>query len=143
MKKVLVYLAAFAAGISLSIEAAIGGALGENIGELESTYYIFIIGTMATFLLTLFFGKGDLTQTFKVPKWNLLGGALGVVYLALLVISVTLIGVGVSVTAVIIGQIIMSIIIEHFGLLGTAKKKVNRNTIAAIVLLTASLFLVV
>lgn len=142
MRKILIYLAAVIAGMSLSVEAAIGGALGEHVGELESTYYIFIIGAMATFLVTLFFGKGDLRQLFHVPKWNLIGGLLGVVYLALLVISVTLIGVGVSVTAVIVGQIIMSIIIEHFGLLGSPQIKFNANRLAAIVLLTISFFLV-
>lgn len=142
VRKVLIYLAAIIAGMSLSIEAAIGGALGEHVGELESTYYIFIIGAMATFLVTLFFGKGNLGAIFTVPKWNLLGGLLGVVYLALLVISVTLIGVGISITAVIIGQIVISIIIEHFGLLGSPKIKFNVNRLVAVVLLTVSFFLV-
>ncbi|WP_419882234.1 DMT family transporter [Peribacillus sp. B-H-3] len=143
MKSFFIYIIAIIAGMSLSFEAAIGGTLGKTIGELESTYYIFIIGAMATFLLVLFFGKGDALQILKVPKWNLLGGMLGVVYLALLVISVTLIGVGVSVTSVIIGQIMMSIIIEHFGLFGSSKIKFNANRLTAIVLLIASLFLII
>nr|WP_269430617.1 DMT family transporter [Paenibacillus dauci] len=143
MSKLLIYLTAMIAGMSLSIEAAIGGALGQHVGELESTYYIFIIGAMATFLVTLFFGKGDLRQILTVPKWNLTGGLLGVVYLALLVISVTLMGVGVSVTAVIVGQIIMSILIEHFGLLGSPRIAFNRNRLIAVVLLMISFVLVV
>lgn len=142
MTKLLIYAAAVIAGMSLSIEAAIGGALGEHIGELESTYYIFIIGAMATFLVTLFFGKGNLKQIFTVPRWNLTGGLLGVVYLGLLVISVTLIGVGVSVTAVIVGQIIMSILIEHFGWLGAEKIPLNANRLAAVVLLAVSFILI-
>ncbi|MEW4370357.1 DMT family transporter [Paenibacillus kandeliae] len=142
MTKLLIYAAAVIAGMSLSIEAAIGGALGEHIGELESTYYIFIIGAMATFLVTLFFGKGNLKQIFTVPRWNLTGGLLGVVYLGLLVISVTLIGVGVSVTAVIVGQIIMSILIEHFGWLGVEKIPLNANRLAAVVLLAVSFILI-
>ncbi len=90
--KIIVYALALIAGMSLSLEAAIGGALGENIGELESTYFIFIIGAMATFLIALFFGKGDIKQITNVPKWQLIGGILGVVYLAFLIISVNLVG---------------------------------------------------
>ncbi|GGJ10618.1 DMT family transporter [Paenibacillus hunanensis] len=142
MTKLFIYAAAIIAGMSLSIEAAIGGALGERIGELESTYYIFIIGAMATFLVTLFFGKGNLKQIFTVPRWNLTGGLLGVVYLGLLVISVTLIGVGVSVTAVIVGQIVMSIIIEHFGLLGAQRIRLNANRLIAVGLLAVSFILI-
>ncbi|WPP43072.1 DMT family transporter [Paenibacillus hunanensis] len=142
MTKLFIYAVAIIAGMSLSIEAAIGGALGERIGELESTYYIFIIGAMATFLVTLFFGKGNLKQIFTVPRWNLTGGLLGVVYLGLLVISVTLIGVGVSVTAVIVGQIVMSIIIEHFGLLGAQRIRLNANRLIAVGLLAVSFILI-
>ncbi len=142
MAKLFIYAAAIIAGMSLSIEAAIGGALGERIGELESTYYIFIIGAMATFLVTLFFGKGNLKQIFTVPRWNLTGGLLGVVYLGLLVISVTLIGVGVSVTAVIVGQIVMSMIIEHFGLLGAERIRLNANRLIAAGLLAVSFVLI-
>ncbi len=142
MTKLFIYAAAIIAGMSLSIEAAIGGALGERIGELESTYYIFIIGAMATFLVTLFFGKGNLKQIFTVPRWNLTGGLLGVIYLGLLVISVTLIGVGVSVTAVIVGQIVMSIIIEHFGLLGAQRIRLNANRLIAVGLLAVSFILI-
>jgi len=142
MAKLFIYAAAIIAGMSLSIEAAIGGALGERIGELESTYYIFIIGAMATFLVTLFFGKGNLKHIFTVPRWNLTGGLLGVVYLGLLVISVTLIGVGVSVTAVIVGQIVMSMIIEHFGLLGAERIRLNANRLIAAGLLAVSFVLI-
>ena len=97
--KVLYYLVAFIAGVSLSIEGAIGGTLGENIGEIETTFYMFMIGFMTVTIITLFFGKGDLSQTFKVPKWKLLGGSLGSFYNLMLVVSVPVIGVGLAVIA--------------------------------------------
>ncbi|RKD73548.1 transporter family-2 protein [Sinobaca qinghaiensis] len=140
--KIIVYVLALIAGMSLSLEAAIGGALGENIGELESTYFIFIIGAMATFLIALFFGKGDVKQITKVPRWQLIGGVLGVIYLAFLIISVNLVGVGTAVTAVIIGQLVMSMIVDHFGWLGTPKARFNVNRLIAGGLLIASLFLI-
>nr|WP_204728467.1 DMT family transporter [Jeotgalibacillus terrae] len=130
---------ALIAGISLSIEAALGGALGENIGKLESTYYIFVVGALSLFLGVLFFGKGDLTQVFKVPKWTLTGGALGVIYLSLLIISVTFVGVGLSITVVIIGQLFTSIVVDHFGWLGTKRISIDRNRVIAIGLLLLAL----
>lgn len=140
--KIIVYALALIAGMSLSLEAAIGGALGENIGELESTYFIFIIGAMATFLIALFFGKGDIKQITNVPKWQLIGGILGVVYLAFLIISVNLVGVGIAVTTVIIGQLVMSMIVDHFGWLGAPKARFNVNRLIAGAFLITSLFLI-
>ena len=140
--KVLFYLLAFIAGVSLSIEGAIGGTMGENIGEIETTFYMFMIGFMTVTLITLFFGKGDLSQTFKVPKWKLLGGSLGSFYNLMLVISVPVIGVGLAVIAALFGQIAMSALIEHKGWLGSSTIKFSKNKGIAIALLALSLFLV-
>ncbi|WP_342047512.1 DMT family transporter [Bacillus sp. OTU530] len=140
--KVLFYFIALVAGASLSIEGAIGGTLGRNIGEIETTFYMFSIGFMTILLITLFLGKGDLSQTFKVPKWKLIGGSLGSFYNLMLVISVPIIGVGISVIAALFGQIAMSTLIEHYGWLESSKIKFNKNKGIAIVLLAASLYLV-
>ncbi|MFP3126249.1 DMT family transporter [Ectobacillus funiculus] len=140
--KVLFYFIALVAGASLSIEGAIGGTLGRNIGEIETTFYMFTIGFMTILLITLFLGKGDLSQMFKVPKWKLIGGSLGSFYNLMLVISVPIIGVGISVIAALFGQIAMSALIEHYGWLESSKIKFNKNKGIAIVLLAASLYLV-
>ncbi|WNS82426.1 DMT family transporter [Domibacillus sp. DTU_2020_1001157_1_SI_ALB_TIR_016] len=52
--KLLFYFLALIAGASLSIEGAIGGTLRENIGEVETTFYMFSIGFMTLILFTLF-----------------------------------------------------------------------------------------
>lgn len=140
--KVLFYFLALVAGASLSIEGAIGGTLGRNIGEIETTLFMFTIGFMTILLVTLFFGKGDLSQVFKVPKWKLLGGSLGSFYNLMLVISVPIVGVGISVIAALAGQIFMSTMIEHHGWLGSSKIKFNKNKGIAIILLAVSLYLV-
>ncbi|MGG3182731.1 DMT family transporter [Priestia megaterium] len=140
--KVLFYVLAFVAGASLSIEGAIGGTLGRNIGQIETTFYMFILGFMTLTVITLFFGRGNLSQIFKVPKWQLLGGTLGSFYNLMLVISVPIIGVGISVIAALFGQIAASALIEHKGWLGSSTIKFNKNKSIAIILLAVSLYLV-
>ncbi|SMO95659.1 DMT family transporter [Melghirimyces algeriensis] len=140
--KIPFYIAALIAGLSLSLEAGIGGTLGQNIGEMETTFYMMSMSAMVMVFIILFFGKGDLAQIFKVPKWNLLGGILGGFYNLILIISVPIIGVGISVIAALIGQIAMSAFIEQFGWLGSQKIKFNINRFAAIMLLAISLYLV-
>ncbi|MFS0788207.1 DMT family transporter [Shouchella sp. 1P09AA] len=142
MRVLSLYLLGLIAGISLSIEAALGGALGQNIGKLESTYYIFIVGALSLFIGVLFFGKGNLGAMFDVPKWNLTGGILGATYLSLLIISVSLVGVGLSITVVIIGQLVASVIIDHFGWLGSKQIKIDKNRLFAVGLLVLALFFI-
>ncbi|MBS2968464.1 DMT family transporter [Metabacillus sp. KIGAM252] len=140
--KIIFYTAALLAGGSLAFEGAIAGQLGTVIGELESSYYIFMMGTILLGLITLFFGKGNLSNIFKAPKWNLTGGLLGTVYLTILVISIPFVGIGVSMVSVIVGQMITSMVIEHFGWLGSGKITISKERIAAIVCMGAALFFI-
>lgn len=139
MKKVIVFLAAFTAGISLSMEGAIGGVLGQHIGEMEASLYVFLVAFLILSPFVLLFRRRQLSQAFKLPKWQLAGGLFGGFYLVLLFLSVVQLGVGVSMTVVIIGQILASILIDHFGWLGTSAIKFNQNRFIAIILLFSSL----
>ncbi|WP_226673534.1 DMT family transporter [Rossellomorea aquimaris] len=142
MKKFLIYIIALIAGMALSIEGAIYGELGKSVGKLESSFYNFFTGSIILGLALLFFGKGKLSYTFKAPKWNLLGGILGVVYLTILVISIPIVGVGLSMVSVILGQMAMSILIEHFGWLGSRKNPVNLNQLLAVGFMSVALLLI-
>lgn len=138
----IAYVFALLAGMALSFEGAIYGELGKSIGKLETSFYNFIVGAIILGLLWLFFGKGNLQYVVKAPKWSLLGGVLGVVYLTAIVISIPFVGVGITMVAVILGQLIMSMVIEHFGWLGTNKVKINREKILAVISMMIALILV-
>ncbi|KXJ37336.1 hypothetical protein AX282_20215 [Bacillus spizizenii] len=136
------YLLALLAGAALSFEGAIYAELGKTIGQIETSFYNFFMGSIILGLLWLFFGKGELSYTLKAPKWSLLGGVMGVVYLTSIVISVPFVGVGITMVAVIIGQLVMSMVIEHFGWLGSKKTRVNKEKIFAVISMIIALILI-
>ncbi|MCZ8538650.1 DMT family transporter [Paenisporosarcina quisquiliarum] len=140
--RILFYLLALLAGAALSFEGAIYAELGKAIGQLETSFYNFFMGSIILGLLWLFFGKGSLSYTLEAPKWLLLGGVLGVVYLTSIVVSVPFVGVGVTMVAVIIGQLVMSMIIEHFGWLGSKKTRINKEKILAVISMVVALILI-
>lgn len=142
MNKFVFYIIAIVAGIFLSIEGAIYAVLGDHIGKLESSLYNFAIGSVILAIALLFLGKGSLSYTVNAPKWELTGGLLGVVYLTVLVIAIPLIGVGLAMGSVVVGQMIMSAVIEHYGLLGSEKKPLRIEKIIAIILMIIALTLI-
>jgi bacterial/archaeal transporter family-2 protein len=136
------YLLALMAGAALSFEGAIYAELGKSIGQIETSFYNFFMGSIIMGLLWLFFGKGDLSYSVKAPKWSLLGGFLGVVYLTSIVVSVPYVGVGITMVSVIIGQLVMSMVIEHFGWLGSKKTRINKEKIFAVISMIIALILI-
>ena len=138
----LSYVLALLAGSALSFEGAIYSELGKTIGQLETSFYNFFVGSIIMAILWIFFGKGKLSYMVEAPKWSLLGGALGVVYLTAIVISVPFVGVGLTMVAVILGQMIMSMVIEHYGWLGSKKIRINKEKIFAVLSMIIALILI-
>lgn len=136
------YILALLSGILISFQGAIYGQLGLRIGQLETSLYNFIVGSILLALFWLFFGKGKMSEVARAPKWTLLGGGLGVIYLTFLVISVPYVGVGISMVALIIGQLGMSMVIEHFGWLGSNQLRINKEKLVAIGCMVIALILI-
>ena len=141
--KVVMYLLAMIAGAALSLEGAIYGELGKNIGQLESSLYNFVVGSVILGLLVLFWGKGNLAEVTKAPKWMLPGGLLGTIYLTIIIIAAPKLGIAITMIAVVAGQLIASMLIEHKGWLGAQLIRINRYHIASVFFLSIALFLLV
>jgi len=129
----------FLSGLALSVQSGVNGELGKRLGSWEGAFFSFFIGTVALTLFLLFFGKGNLLEVFRVPKWQLTGGLLGAAYITAMVIAVPKLGVGMSVVTVIVGQIISSLVIDHFGWFGRAAIPFDWNRAIGVILLLAGL----
>ncbi|MCG7334110.1 DMT family transporter [Sporosarcina sp. ACRSM] len=102
-------------GITLSAQSAINGTFSRKAGTIETTFLTFITGTMFLALIILFFGQGNLFAIFEVPIWQLSAVFLGVLFLLFNVFAVPKIGVIATSITVIIGQLVIGVVIDHFG----------------------------
>lgn len=141
MQFVLILLV-IAGGMGLSVEAGLLGPLGGEVGDLWATFSIFGVGAALTFLLMLFFSPRNSPSFFAQPSWQLLGGVLGPVYVVILTVATPAIGIAMTMIGILAGQVFKSLIIDHFGLLGTPHRKINAKRIVALVFIIAALVLV-
>lgn len=102
-------------GITLSAQSAINGTFSRKAGTIETTLLTFVSGSMFLALIILFFGQGNLLLLFDVPKWQLSAVFLGSIFLLFNVFAVPRIGVIATSITVIIGQLLVSVVIDHFG----------------------------
>jgi len=141
MQLVLI-LMVIAGGMGLSVEAGLLGPLGGEVGDLWATFSVFGVGAALTFLLMLFFSPRKSPSFFAQPSWQLLGGVLGPVYVIILTVATPAIGVAMTMIGVLAGQVFKSLIIDHFGLLGTPHRKIDIKRIIALIFIIAALVLV-
>lgn len=140
MKTVIILLAVLCAGMGLSMEAGLLGPLGEEIGHFSATLSIFLVGGLLL-TLALIFSRPRMGTLFKQPRWLLTGGILGPVYVVVLTIATPFVGVGATMIGILSGQVLTSLIIDHFGLLGSERRKVDGYRLLALVLIIAALWL--
>ena len=129
------------AGMGLSVEAGLLGPLGEEVGHGWATLGIFGVGSL---ILTfgLIFGRPRLGKLFAQPRWLLLGGILGPVYVIALTLATPHIGVGLTMVGILFGQVGASLVIDHWGWFGSAKREVDRYRVGALVAILAALWLI-
>ena len=141
MKQLWILPLVFFAGMGLSIEAGLLGPLGEKIGHIWATLGIFALGSI---LLTfgLIFSRPQLSLMFKKPRWLLAGGVLGPIYVVSLTVATPHIGVGLTMVGILFGQVATSLVIDHWGLLGSNKRAVDKYRIGALFAILAALWLI-
>jgi transporter family-2 protein len=134
-------LLAVLAGMAVGTQAGINGALGKKVGTLEGALISFGIGTVSLLLLAIFFGKGNILSAVSVPKWQLTGGLLGAFYVFVMVLIVPQIGAASAIIAIIVGQLLITSAIDHFGWIGAKQIPLDWRRIIGLVLMAAALLL--
>lgn len=142
MTLILMIVLAIIGGATLSVQAALNGRLGSNVGVFKSAFLTFSVGAVVTALLIFFFEPNHSVTLMDVPKWQLLGALCGVPYIVIMVVAVQRIGTAVATVAVIFGQLSMSVLIDNFGWLGNKVITLSGSRIAALVCLAIALYFI-
>lgn len=142
MTLILMIILAIIGGATLSIQAALNGRLGTNVGVFKSAFLTFSVGAVVTALLIFFFEPNHTVTLMDAPKWQLLGALCGVPYIVIMVVAVQRIGTAVATVAVIFGQLSMSVLIDNFGWLGNEAISLSGTRISALICLAIALYFI-
>lgn len=118
MTNIVALLAAIFIGALSTVQSGINTDLGKYVGSLTATLISFLVGTITLVVFYLFSGSKEITGIFKVPHFLLIGGFLGAIFVYGMIKIIPLIGVSGTIAGVIAGQLILGMIIDHFGWFG-------------------------
>ena len=121
MKAALFIAIAFLAGGLLPIQGAINARLGQALHHpLQASLISFAVGTgfLACCLWLSGIGFPPLGTVGKVPWYLLCGGLMGAVFVTTVLVLVPRIGVANMLIGAMAGQLLISMLIDHFGWLG-------------------------
>jgi bacterial/archaeal transporter family-2 protein len=139
-----VVLTAFTGGL-VALQAPVNSMLGRAVGTWQAAFVSFAIGTVAlAFIAALASGGlGDVANVRNVSWVYLTGGLLGAAYVTTILVTVRTLGAGGVVAATIAGQLAVSVVVDHYGLIGVTKQPITLAKVVGVVLLGLGTYLVV
>ena len=129
-------------GITLSAQSSINGTFSRKAGTLETTLLTFLTGTMFLAIFIVFFGQGNILAILEAPKWQLSAAFLGTMYLLLTVMAVPRIGVIATNIAGIAGQLVIGVLIDHFGWFNSLVISLNSKRAFALLFMVIALYFI-
>lgn len=118
------------------------GLLTDSLGNTPALIFIHITGLLGS--IVLFTLKKEHWQSLKnLPVLYLFGGSVGTVMVYLTNLSFLAIGVTITLVLSLVGRIIASTVIDHFGLLGMEKYPFVKQKIIGLLCITLGVVCIV
>ena len=129
------------AGGLLPLQFAVNGALADELGSVTLTGTLsYAAGTLGLLvLLGLTRQRPDWEGARQAPPWSWLGGVVGSAYVVGSVVLTQALGTAVATTLVIAAQVVTAILLDHLGVLGLERRRVNLARAGALALVLAAL----
>lgn len=126
---IIYYLIAFFAGLGITLQTTLNSQLAKGLGgdSVTAALFSFSAGAFSLGFFSLLRGEGfsSLTAIPSQPLWTLAGGVIGACALFSYVVLAPKIGFSALLGLAIVGQLLSSQFIDHFGLLGSIRRPIS------------------
>jgi transporter family-2 protein len=145
MKTFLYVLLVMGVGALTPIQATFNARLGAILkNPFYGTTINFVVGLAALLVLlsALRPAPPSLREVTDIPPYLFLGGVIGVMLVTSLIVTVPKIGAATAIMALVVGQMLISMLIDHNGWLGVPVNPVSASRVSGALLLLAGLYLI-
>lgn len=139
----LAFLAAIV-GALIPIQAAANAGASKYFGDVSYAVLLsFIVGTILISVYILFMKPSLAPDVLKLgfPKYILLGGCISAIYTITITYLSPRLGVANTLYIMLVGQMLMALVVDHFGILGAMKHELTLSRMSGALLILLGLYL--
>lgn len=131
-------------GGATALQAPTNARLASAVSSpVNAAFISFAVGTLVLGVIaTVLHTRPDVAATRSLPWYAWLGGAYGACFVVAAAWAVPRLGVAMTITLMVGGQLLMSLVLDHFGALGVPQHPMNLGRIAGVGLVLAGVLLV-
>ncbi len=137
-------IAVVLAGGATALQAPTNARLATAVSSpVNAAFVSFAVGTAALGLLALALQtRPDVAAARSLPWWAWVGGLYGCVFVVAAAWGVPRLGVALTITLMVAGQLLASLLLDHFGAMGVPRQPINWSKVAGVALVVAGALLV-
>ncbi len=142
---IFLMLFAFIAGIAQPIQSSVNAGLKSYIGSpIVAAAISFIVGSIILVIVSFLNGGiSGMNRNFsQVPWWMWSGGLLGAFYVTANIVLLPRLGAAQTISLILAGQMIASILIDNFGLLNVPVHSLNIPRVIGVLLVVGGVALI-
>ena len=142
--KYLIILITLVMGSILPIQAALNGKLMRTFGHpVIGATISFLTGTIALFIYAFSVRANFQVSLIKETQWyHWIGGLIGAIYVTGIIMIIPRLGAALAFSLIVAGQLMMSVIMDHFGLFGVPVNTVTPAKLLGFLLLLGGVILI-
>ena len=141
----LIAILTLLSGTILPIQAGINSQLGIMVWHpVRAAFISFLVGLIFLTLYIIFIRKPwpQVSEMKKFPWWIWIGGIIGAVYVVASILFAPRLGAAVFISLIVTGQMLASILLDNYGLVGFSIRTITPLRIAGVFLLIGGVILI-
>ena len=138
-------LLAFGAGFSIVIQQALNSNLRTELNSAAWSGFVSYSAGLACMALLVIALREPLPPVgvmTRIPWWAWTGGVFGAIFIGLGIVLVPKLGAATFIALLVAGQMIGSVVFDHFGWLGLAERPIDLSRVIGVLLLIAGVVLI-
>ncbi len=140
---ILTVLIGILGGLAVGVQGPIVSQMSQRIGTMAGSFVVHVSGAILSGALLLALGGERLGNWRNLSWYMFLSGSFGVILYLTINQTMPRLGATTALALIIIGQLVMGIVIDQFGLFGVAVRQADPMRLLGAGLLIAGGYLVV
>ena len=139
------YFIALVAGMLMPVQSAINHKLSTYVqSPVLSAFVSFVVGSIALFIFLLISGTpfNTISNAKNAPPVTWIGGLCGAFFVTAVIMVVPRLGMALTFGILILGQMLTTLPVDHFGFLETPVKEINLPRVVGVVLVIVGAFMI-
>jgi len=144
MNKIIWITLAFLSGAFLPIQAGLNAKLGKTVeSPVYASMLSFVIGTLGLITYILITKQSmSWAGVREAPAHVWIGGLLGAFYVTVIILAFPKLGPGLTFGLVVAGQMIISILLEHFNILVAQQNSISFMKVLGVLLVVVGVIII-